>query len=270
MSLATFYKDKVVIITGASMGIGKELARQLSSDCGAKIVITGRTLDKLETVKKELNIADENILLHAGDVSNPESNAMMVQECLTKFGRIDVLINNAGLSAFGSLEKIETDVFKKVVDTNIYGSIFPTKSCIPALKNSKGSVMFISSIAGLTGLADYSAYSLSKMAVRAMAHALRIELNEAKVFVGINYVGFTENEKSKQTFTPSGELVEVPKRPAILTSTREKTAKKILLQIKRKKYSSNQSILGHIVMFQSKVFPKLTAWIMRSRYKPQA
>ena len=270
MSLSSFYKNKVVIITGASMGIGKELARQLSCEHGAKIVITGRTQAKLELVKEELNIPDDNILIHAGDVADPQSNESMVQQCLAKFGRIDVLINNAGLSAFGSLEKIETDVFKKVVDTNLYGSIFPTKACIPALKKSKGSVLFISSIAGLTGLADYSAYSLSKMALRAMAHALRIELNDSNVFVGINYVGFTENETSKQTFTPSGELVEVPKRPAILTSSREKTAKKILSQIQGKKYSVNQSVLGHIVMFQSKVFPKLTAWIMRSLYKPQA
>lgn len=269
MSLASYYKDKVVIITGASMGIGKELANQCS-EFGAKLVITGRTLSKLEQVQSDLNIHEDDILLHAGDVIDVESNNQMVSNALTKFGRIDVIINNAGLSAFGSLDSIQLDVYKKVIDTNLYGSIIPTKACLDALKASKGSVLFVSSIAGLTGLPDYSAYSVSKMALRSLSHALRIEMHKHDVFVGICYVGFTENETQKQTYTPEGELVQVPERPKILTSPRSKTAKKMLKQIARKRYSVNQSFLGKIVMFLSKVFPATTAYIMRSKYKPQA
>lgn len=269
MSLTTFYKNKVVVITGASMGIGKELAKQCS-ELGAKLIITGRTLSKLQQVQKDLNIHEDDILLHAGDVIDEESNSEMVQNALTKFGKIDVLINNAGLSAYGSLDKIQLDIYKKVIDTNLYGSIIPTKACLDALKESKGSVLFVSSIAGLTGLPDYSAYSVSKMALRSLSHALRIELHKHKVFVGICYVGFTENETQKQTYTPEGELVQVPERPKVLTSPRSKTARKMLIQIARKRYSVNQSFLGKIVMFLSKVLPSTTAYIMRSKYKPQA
>lgn len=269
MSLSSYYKDKVVIITGASMGIGKELAKQCF-ELGSKLVITGRTLSKLEAVQTDLGIPEDRILLHAGDVVDEESNALMVQNALTKFGHIDVLINNAGLSAYGSLDSIQLEVYKKVIDTNLYGSIIPTKACLEALKKSNGRVLFVSSIAGLTGLPDYSAYSVSKMALRSLAHALRIELHKSNVFVGICYVGFTENESHKQTYTPDGKLVEVPSRPAILTFPREKTAKKMLKQIYRKRYSVNQSFLGKIVMFLAKVLPATTAYIMRSKYKPQA
>lgn len=266
MNLNTFYNGKVVLITGGSMGIGKELAK-LALSYGAKVAITGRTLSKLEFVKKEFNVSEQNILIHAGDVTDYKNNQELVQKCIDKFGKIDVLINNAGLSAFGSIEDIKPEVYKTVVDTNIYGSVFPTKACIPSLKKVNGSVLFVSSIAGLTGLPDYSAYSLSKMSLRAIAHALRIELKNTNVFVGICYVGFTENEITKKTYSPNGELIAIPKRPSFLTATREQTAKKMLKQIKRKKYSVNQSILGNLVMFQSKVFPKLTAWIMRLNYK---
>lgn len=251
------------------MGIGKELARQLIA-AGARVMITGRTLSKLEEVRKEFGVDSDRMLVHAGDVNDEISNQQMVDECLSKFGKIDVLINNAGLSAFGSLDAIQLDIYKRVVDTNIYGSIVPTKVCLPALKEAQGSILFVSSIAGLTGLPDYSAYSLSKMALRSLAHALRIELHQHHVFVGICYVGFTENETAKQTYTPSGDLVEVPKRPAFLTFPREKTAKKMLRQIERRQYSKNQSMLGHIVMFLSKVLPRTTSLIMRSNYKPQA
>ncbi|MFY0644808.1 MAG: SDR family NAD(P)-dependent oxidoreductase [Bacteroidia bacterium] len=267
MSLSNYYKDKVVIITGGSMGIGKELAKQLLT-FGAKVVITGRTLEKLQKVQTEFNASNDQMLVHAGDVSSIESNNMLVADSIEQFGKLDVLINNAGMSAFGELGEIKEQVVKQVVDTNIYGSVFPTMSAISELKKTKGSILFVSSIAGLTGLPAYSAYSLSKMSLRSLAHSLRIELSRFGVYVGICYVGFTENESSKRTLNPDGTEETVPGRPKMLTSTREKTAKKMLRQIKKRRYSVNQSVLGQLVMFMSKLLPGLAGWVMRMNYKP--
>ena len=269
MSLGKFYKDKVVIVTGGSMGIGKELAKQLL-DFGAKVVITGRTLEKLQKVQAEFNATDQQLLLHAGDVASIDSNNELVNKCIAQFGRLDALINNAGMSAFGELGEVKELAVKQVLDTNIYGSVFPTMSAIDELKKSKGSILFVSSIAGLTGLPAYSTYSLSKMSLRSLAHSLRIELSRFGVFVGICYVGFTENETAKRTLNPSGNEEKVPDRPKIITSTREKTARKMLTQIKSRRYSVNQSLLGKLVMFMSKIFPGLAGWVMKQNYKPHS
>ena len=269
MSLEGFYKDKVVIVTGGSMGIGKELAKQLL-DFGAKVVITGRTIEKLRKVQEEFNTTDKHLMLHAGDVSNIESNNQLVQQCVQSFGKLDALINNAGMSAFGELGEIKEKVFKQVVDTNIYGSVYPTMSAIEELKKTQGSILFVSSIAGLTGLPAYSAYSLSKMSLRSLAHSLRIELARFGVYVGICYVGFTENESSKRTLNPSGIEEAIPGRPKLLTASREKTARKMLKQIKRRQYSVNHSVLGQLVMFMSKMFPGLAGWVMKRNYKPHS
>lgn len=267
MSLATFYKDKVVLVTGGSMGIGKELAIQLLA-LGAKVFITGRTLSKLEQLRQDLGANEDQLQLFAGDVRSQEANEEMIALCLHKFGRLDVLINNAGMSAVGELAAMNPTVFKEVVDINIYGSAYPTMAALDALKKTKGSILFVSSIAGMTGLPAYSAYSLSKMSLRSLAHALRIELSRFGVFVGICYVGFTENEEHKRTLNSSGEEESIPKRPAALTASRTKTALKMLRQIKRRKYSVNQSVLGHMVMLMSKLLPGLTLWVMKANYKP--
>lgn len=267
MSLASFYKDKVVIITGGSMGIGKELARQCL-ELGAKVVITGRTLAKLQAVQAEFNASNDQFLCFAGDVRDKQSNTDMINECLAHFGRLDVLINNAGMSAVGELAEMQAEVFKQVVDINIYGSAYPTMAAVDALKKSKGSILFVSSIAGMTGLPAYSAYSLSKMSLRSLAHALRIELARFGVFVGICYVGFTENESAKRTLNKEGDEESIPSRPAFLTASRQKTARKMLKQIKRRKYAVNQSGLGRMVMLLSNWLPGLTLWIMKANYKP--
>ncbi len=267
MSLGSFYHDKVVIVTGGSMGIGKELAKRLLL-YGAKVLISGRTLSKLEAVRQEFNASVDELQLFAGDVRSEESNLEMVNLCLQKFGRLDILINNAGMSAVGELAEMRASVFKQVVDINIYGSTYPTMAAINALKASKGSILFVSSIAGMTGLPAYSAYSMSKMSLRSLAHALRIELSRYGVFVGICYVGFTENEAGKRTLNKQGVEEAIPSRPAALTASREKTAKRMLRQIKRRKFSVNQSILGKTVMLLSRVFPGLTLLIMKANYKP--
>jgi dehydrogenase/reductase SDR family member 7B len=146
MSLQEFYKDKVVIVTGASMGIGKEIAHQVIK-FGGKVVITGRNLQRLESASKELG-NDKNILIHQGDVTDHSNNIELVNNTIKRFGRLDVLINNAGLSCFGEVDKMKPEVAKEIIDANIYGSLFPSMAALSELKKTKGSVMFLSSLAG--------------------------------------------------------------------------------------------------------------------------
>jgi dehydrogenase/reductase SDR family protein 7B len=266
MTNTKFYKDKVVIITGSSMGIGKELARQILL-LGGKVVITGRNEERLLIVQQEFSDYSDSVLYHCGDASDYTNNQELIKSTLDRFAKIDVLINNAGLSGFGEIGKMNMKSTKDIIDANIYGSLFPTMAALPELKKTNGSILFISSIAGLHGLPGYAAYSLSKMSLKALAQSLYAELKFDKVFVGISYVGFTENDTNKKTIAPNGNLVSVPQRPKLFTNSRETTAAKLLKQIKIKKHSSVQTSVGIITLKLSQFFPSLLNVIFKLNYK---
>lgn len=268
MSLQSFYSDKVVLITGASMGIGKELARQVL-EAGGKAVITGRHESRLHTAQAEFADYADQLLIHAGDVADHKDNQALVEKIIAHFGKLDVLINNAGVSCFGEVEALQEDVVRQVVDTNIYGSVFPVMAAIPELKKTKGSILFVSSVAGFHGLPGHSTYSLSKMALKALTQSLRTELHAHDVFAGIAYVGFTENETDKRTISPNGNPEPVPQRPKRFVASREETATKILNQIRNRKAEEIHGWLGKFTGVMSRFFPSLLHLLIRKNYKKQ-
>lgn len=266
MKKNSFFTDKVVIVTGASMGIGRELAYQLLQD-GGKVVLASRNADKLDTVRESFKDFSESILVHVIDVTDHEQNLKLIEETIKKFGRLDILIANAGLSCYGEIEKTRPEVAKKVIDTNIYGSLFPIMAAIPELKKTKGSIMLISSLAGLYGLPGHASYSLSKMSLQGLAQSLRIELNRFGIYVGIAFVGFTENEKEKKTLNSVGQFEDIPQRPKNLISTRENTAKNILKQVESKKFANAHFLFGKITAMVSRIFPRLLHKILTKKYQ---
>ena len=156
MDISSFYKDKVVLITGATMGIGKELARQVLVN-GGKVVITSRDSVRLQKTEQEFAIYNTSVLGVNTDVVNYENNEILIQKAVKRFGKLDVIITNAALSCYGAIEIIKPGVARQVIDVNIYGSLFPVIAALPELKKTQGSILFISSVAGLYGIPEYSA-----------------------------------------------------------------------------------------------------------------
>lgn len=266
MKLNKFYKDKVVIVTGSSMGIGKELALKILK-LGGKVVLTGRNSSRFEALEKELVSYNDSYLIHQGDVNLMEDNERMVKNTLLRFGRIDILITNAGMSCYGEVEKLKMEVAKAVIDTNVYGTLFPVMATLEELKKSQGSILLISSLAGFQGLPGYSCYSLSKMALKPLAQSLSIELKDKNVSVGIAFVSFTENDNEKRTLSPNGDLEKVPTRPKFVTNSRTFTAEKILNQIRKRKRQSVHSIIGKISYRLNMLFPSLMNQLLKLNYK---
>lgn len=248
------------------MGIGKEVGKRILS-CGGKVVFTGRNPERIDALQKELQEFIGSYIIHQGDVNRMEDNTRMLEATIRAFGRLDVLINNAGMSCYGTVEKLKMEVAKTVIDTNVYGSLFPVMTCLEELKKSKGSILFISSLAGFQGLPGYSCYSLSKMALKPLAQSLSIELKDKNVSVGIAYVGFTENENQKRTLSPDGRLEMVPLRPKFLTNSRRNTADKILHQIRKRSKQKVHSTLGQISYRFNRWFPSLSDFLLRWNYK---
>ena len=269
MKSSEFFRNKVVLITGASMGIGKALALQVLN-YGGKVAITGRNEARLLAIKSEFQEHSENLLIHSGDVANYEDAVSIIDKVVLRFGRLDVLINNAGMSNnFADLEITNKTVVDEIINTNVKGSVYNSMVAIPELKKTKGSLLFVSSIAALRGLPGYSMYSLSKMALTALSQSIRIENKKAGVFVGIAYIGFTENEEKKRTLSNDGKPEKVPGRSKLVTRSRSQTAKIILHQIAYKKPRVVHSFIGKLTYILCKYTPALANIMYKRIYNNQ-
>jgi short-subunit dehydrogenase len=260
------FSNKVIIITGSTQGIGLKTAELLARR-GACLVINSRSPHKVEAALNYLKTYTPQIVGIAGDVSNYEFCLELRKLAVGTFGRIDILINNAGVASSGLLKDIVPIAFEKVVNINFLGSLYPTLACIDELRQQKGSVLFISSVAGIVGLPNYSAYSASKRAIVSLAESIRSELTDDGVFVGVNYPGFTENEDQKTTINSKGEEVLLQKRRGIKALSRERTAERIIEQLQKRKFRMYSSVSGKAIQLIYRIFPQLTLNILRYNRK---
>ena len=153
-------KNRVVIITGASSGIGKACAKSFGK-AGASIVLAARNADKLETVSKDLSSMEIDNISVQTDVSIEQDCRNLIEKTIEKYGRIDIILNNAGISMRALFQDVDLSVKKQVMDNNFWGTVYCTKFALPKIIESKGSVVGISSIAGYKGLPGRTGYSAS-------------------------------------------------------------------------------------------------------------
>ena len=175
---------QVAIITGSSGGIGKAIAVELAKR-GAYIVLNGRNIARLDATKNEISKIQPKIISICCDVSAIEGGQLLINETIKAFARIDILVNNAGISMRGNFADLRPEVFKTIFETNVFGSVNTAIPAIKYLRLTKGSIVFISSLAGIRGLPVTSAYCSSKMALRALAESIRIEVAKFKLHVGL-------------------------------------------------------------------------------------
>lgn len=247
-------KDKVVIITGGSSGIGRALAFEFGRK-GSKILITGRNEEELSITAQALR--EDNISVHAvrADVTLPEDNKRMAEEALRVFGRIDILINNAGISMRAVFEDVDPAVIRKVMDINFFGVVYATKYCLPEIIKNRGSVIGISSIAGFRGLPARTGYSASKFALNGFLEALRTELLNTGVHVLTACPGFTASNIRKRSLTQDGSSQgESPRQEEKMMSAEECAVHIYRATVKRRR-TLVLTLQGKLVVFLNKWLP---------------
>jgi dehydrogenase/reductase SDR family member 7B len=228
-------KDKVIIITGGSSGIGKAMAEVFGKN-GSKILITGRNAADLDQAVADLKTKGIDAHGFRADVSVEEDNKRMAEETIKRFGKIDVLINNAGITMRASFQDLDLMVIKKVMDINFYGVLYATKYCLPEIIKNKGSVVGISSIAGYRGLPGRSGYSASKFALNGFLETLRTELLHQGVHVLTACPGFTASNTRKRALNSQGnEQGESPRDENNMMSAEECASRIYSAMVKRRK-----------------------------------
>lgn len=255
------FENKVVIITGSSQGIGLKTA-ELFAQRGAKVVINSRSREKVENACNRIKMISPNVIGIAGDVSNYDFCVQLRNYTVENFGKIDILINNAGIASGGSIKNMVPQHFETVTDINLLGSVYPTLACVNDICAQKGAILFMSSVAGIVGIPTYTAYCSTKRAVVAFAESIKNELWDDGVFVGINYPIFTENEENKIILNAQGEEEVLQKREGVKIISREETCLKILRQIEKRKFRVYSSFSAQLVQWGYRFFPSLTLKII--------
>ena len=188
------FKNKVVVITGGSEGIGKALVHTFLED-GARVATCGRNFDKLYQLQTQY--PNQPLLTHTADVSKESDCNQFIQKVIKVYGTIDILINNAGISMRALFEETELETLQKLMDINFWGAVYCSKFALPFIIENKGSLVGISSISGFRGLPGRSGYSASKFALNGWLESLRTELADSDVHVLTACPGFTASNIRK-------------------------------------------------------------------------
>lgn len=247
--------EKIVVITGASSGIGKALTYEYAAQ-GAKLVLAARHEDQLIAIKDDL-IGNE-ILPVVTDVSQEADCKRLIDEAIARFGKIDVLINNAGISMRAMFEDLDLSVIHRLMDVNFWGTVYCTKYALPYLLKTHGSVVGIISIAGYVGLPGRTGYSASKFAIRGFLDTLRIENLKKGLHVLVAAPGFTASNVRLSALTADGsQQGETPRDESKMMSA-EVCAQKIVNAInKRKRELILTFVEGKFTVFLGKFFGSL-------------
>ncbi len=248
-------KDKVVIITGASSGIGEALAQRFAI-FGAKVVIAARNIEKLNRLAEELRKNASDVLAVKTDVSNESDCRNLINETVIKFGKIDILINNAGISMRALFEETDLNVIRKLMDVNFWGTVYCTKFALPHLLKSKGSVVGVSSIAGYKGLPGRTGYSASKFAMQGFLEVLRIENMKKGLHVLIACPGFTASNIRNTALAADGSMQGESPREEDKMMSADEVALHIIKAIKKRKDRLTLTTQGKLTVVLNKFFPK--------------
>ena len=247
-------KDKVVIITGASSGIGKACAI-VFAEKGAKVVLAARNRDKLTSVEAELQGKGAAVLAVTCDVSIESDCKRLIDETLQTFGRIDVLINNAGLSMRALFADLDMKVLHQLMDTNFWGAVYCTKYALPSLLQNHGSVVGISSIAGKKGLPGRIGYTASKFAMEGFLETLRTENLKNGLHVLVVCPGFTSTGIRSTALSASGTVQgESPRDESKMMQPGE-VAEAIYHAVIKRKRDLILTTNGKLTVWLNKFFP---------------
>lgn len=251
------FKHKVVVITGASSGIGRACAYEFA-ERGAKVVLAARSENELKIVEDEIKQKGIDCLSVKTDVRNVDDCKNLIDKTIEKYNKIDVLINNAGISMRANFEELDLVVIKELMNTNFFGMVYCTKFALPYLIEQKGSVIGISSITGLTPLPYRTGYAASKHAMDGFLNTLRLENLNKGLHILIVHPNFTTSNIRKFALNKNGKpQIESPRDETKMMSA-EKVAQIIACATIRREKDIVLTLEGKMLVWLRKNFPSIS------------
>lgn len=245
---------KTVIVTGASSGIGKALALEFARQ-GASVVLMARQQDALLAVADEIRKSGAEALVVTGDVSQEQDCQSLVMKAIDRFGRIDVLVNNAGVSMRALFDEVDLQVIRKLMDVNFWGAVYCTKYALPYILKQKGSVVGISSIAGKKGLPARTGYSASKFALEGFLETIRTENLNRGLHVLVACPGFTASNIRSTALNEKGNAQGESPRDESSMMTAEQVASAIVQAVIGRKRDLVLTATGKLTVWLNRLFP---------------
>lgn len=259
------FADKVVFITGASSGIGAETARQLASE-GARLVLLARREDKLAAVKAEVEALGAPVEMFVADVSDPKALDDAVTGTLEAFGRIDIVLANAGTGVTGPVFKLTVDDYRRQFETNFFGLLNTIYATLDALKASRGRLGLLGSVAGVVGTPSASPYNASKFAVNGLGESIYHDLDELGISVTLIKPGFVDSEI--RHLDRQGKVSDKPDPvPSWLVMSTPRAARVIINALYRRKPEVTVTFHGKVFTWCKRLLPGATRWVLRRTSK---
>lgn len=256
-------KDKVIIITGASEGIGRAMAKIFSKE-GAKIAISARNEERLKELAKEIKNINNDVLIVRADISKQDECLNLIEQTISHFGKLDILVNNAGRTMWCQFDEIQDlGILREIIETNFYSSVYCTYYALPHLYKTRGHIVAISSVAGLTGVPCRTIYSASKHAMIGFFDSLRVEIEPKGVHVTIVAPDFVKSEIHKRALKGDGSSLGQTPMVESKIMTAEECAELILQAILKKQRLLITSKRGKIGRWLKMFCPSLVDRIAR-------
>lgn len=254
-------KDKVVWITGASSGIGEALVYEFAKQ-EARIVLSARNKAELERVANTTGLGERDILVLPLDLEKPEEMTSKTAQVINHFGRIDILVNNGGLSQRSLAKDTGWEVDRKLLTVNTLGTIALSKAVLPYfLRQKTGHFVTITSLVGKFGSPMRSGYSAAKHALHGFFDSLRAELTEENIFVTLVCPGFVQTNVSVNAITGNGTAQNTMDEATANGVTAQYCAQQIVRSIKARKrevYIGKKEVLGvYLKRFLPGVFARM-------------
>jgi len=256
------FSGKVVLITGASSGIGAALADAFAAR-GATLVLAARRLELLNDIAQRLRNSGVTVHVHACDVTQDQSIQLLMADLQQKQLPLDVVVANAGFGVVGAFDRLSLNDYQRQFDTNVYGVIRTVQATLPLLRRSRGVLAIMGSVVGYVAQPGASAYAMSKFAVRALAESLRTELAADGVAVTLLSPGIVESNLRRVdnlgVFHP-----DAPEPfPAWLRMPAQRAAKQMLRAIHRRKAEQVITLHAKLAILLSRYAPGVLRWVFR-------
>lgn len=255
------FNNNVVLITGASAGIGAALAQEFALQ-GASLVLLARRKERLEEIAKIIDSTGERVLIVECDVTQDGDLEKAVILALKKFNKIDIAIANAGWSLKGNLEELNLDDYRRQWETNVFGVLRTIYATLDELKKTQGRLVIISSVKSYIALGGDSPYATSKFALKALCQSLSRELNPYGVSVTHVCPGYVATEIRRVDNQGVFQSEQSDRISPILLRSAEQTAKQIIKAIHKRKKEQVLTSYGKLVVFLQRHFPWLVSWLI--------